>query len=222
MNKKYYVYSITNTENGMTYYGVSENFHKRVYYHKSYLNNNKHDNKILQSDWNKYGEKCFCFKIEEFVYGRKNSIDCENKYIIENNSIYPNGYNLRGNYGNYSNYLKEKMSIAISGNKNPMFGKSNAFMLGKHHSEKTKKMLSELAIGNTYPLGIKSKKNTSSKYVGVTYIKSSQKWQSRISHLGKRIHLGYFETEELAAKAYDIMAIELYGDSAKLNFPLDK
>jgi hypothetical protein len=33
----------------------------------------------------------------------------------------------------------------------------------------------------------------------------------------KRIHLGYFKNEEEAAIAYNVAAVELYGEYARLN-----
>lgn len=56
----------------------------------------------------------------------------------------------------------------------------------------------------------------SSKYKGVSRVKN--KWRSYIWQDYKRIHLGYFEKEEDAARAYDIKAVELFGEFAKLNF----
>ena len=60
-----------------------------------------------------------------------------------------------------------------------------------------------------------------SKFVGVSPNKSSAKkpWRATISHQNKQYHLGSFDSEEEAAKAYDEKAIELYGDNARLNFP---
>lgn len=45
-------------------------------------------------------------------------------------------------------------------------------------------------------------KNASSKYTGVSWLKSSKKWRARIQIDGKDVHLGLFLTEEGASQAY--------------------
>ena len=57
-----------------------------------------------------------------------------------------------------------------------------------------------------------------SRYKGVHWHKNHQKWQARIGHNGKHIHIGYYDYEADAAIAYDDMAIELFGEFACLNF----
>ena len=57
-----------------------------------------------------------------------------------------------------------------------------------------------------------------SKYIGVYWSESSQKWYSRIRHNGSQIYLGIFDNEEDAALAYDEKAYELRGDNSKFNF----
>ncbi len=62
--------------------------------------------------------------------------------------------------------------------------------------------------------------STSSKYKGVCFYRSRNKW---IAYVGigetKSKHLGYFLSEEDAARAYDKAAAALFGEFAKLNFP---
>lgn len=64
-------------------------------------------------------------------------------------------------------------------------------------------------------------RDSSSKYKGVYYSKRSECWGAYITVNGKRINLGYFNTEEDAARVVDRAAIEYHGDFARLNFPND-
>lgn len=58
----------------------------------------------------------------------------------------------------------------------------------------------------------------SSQYKGVSPKK--RKWAARITVNRRTIHIGYFATEEDAARAYDAAAIAVHGEFAALNFPL--
>jgi len=57
----------------------------------------------------------------------------------------------------------------------------------------------------------------SSKYKGVTHTKDG-KWKAHIGKDDEDIHIGYFDSEEEAAKAYDAKAKTLFGDKARINF----
>lgn len=57
---------------------------------------------------------------------------------------------------------------------------------------------------------------SNNKYKGV--VKRGNKYVASISKDGKRHEIGGFETEEDAANAYDMMAQELFGEFAGLNF----
>ena len=59
-----------------------------------------------------------------------------------------------------------------------------------------------------------------SRFKGVA--KRHNKWTAAIYPHGKRIHLGYFFTEEDAAHAYDRAARQYFGEYAGLNFPTDE
>ena len=64
-NKVCGIYMVKNILNDKVYIGKSIDIIKRWRKHKSDLNNNIHDNKHLQSAWNKYGQQCFSFSIVE-------------------------------------------------------------------------------------------------------------------------------------------------------------
>lgn len=60
---------------------------------------------------------------------------------------------------------------------------------------------------------------TLSRFKGAYLIKSKGLWHSTIRKDGRPVSLGYFKTEEEAARAYDAAATEFHGEFARLNFP---
>jgi hypothetical protein len=61
-------------------------------------------------------------------------------------------------------------------------------------------------------------KNNHSGFKGVYHSKLGRPWKASISHKGIYIYLGYFDTAEEAAHAYDEKAVELFGEFAQTNF----
>jgi len=57
-----------------------------------------------------------------------------------------------------------------------------------------------------------------SKYKGVCWDKNRKKWKAEIAQSYKRIHIGRYDSEVVAAKAYDAKAVELFGEYARTNF----
>lgn len=55
--------------------------------------------------------------------------------------------------------------------------------------------------------------------MGVGSSNRKNQWQARILVHGKVTHLGYYETEEEAARVYDRVSLALHGDHAQTNFP---
>lgn len=64
-----------------------------------------------------------------------------------------------------------------------------------------------------------TRKPGSSGYFGVSKRSDGKKWCASIRVNGKSIHLGSFESAEVAARAYDESATLHYGEFALLNFP---
>lgn len=62
-------------------------------------------------------------------------------------------------------------------------------------------------------------KNNKSGYKGVSWNKEMNKWAASIGINRQRRYLGVFDDVEEAARAYDVAALELHGEFARLNFP---
>lgn len=50
------------------------------------------------------------------------------------------------------------------------------------------------------------------------YLKTAGRWAATIKKDRKTIHIGYFDTPQEAARAYDARAVELFGEFARPNF----
>lgn len=58
-------------------------------------------------------------------------------------------------------------------------------------------------------------KNKLSQFKGVTWCRDKKIWRTTC----KEKHVGYYHTEKAAAEAYNLRAIELFGEHAHLNIP---
>jgi hypothetical protein len=59
-------------------------------------------------------------------------------------------------------------------------------------------------------------KNNKSGFKGVNL--EGRKYRATIKLNGKKMHIGLFETPEQAAKAYDEIAKNIFGEYARLNY----
>jgi len=58
---------------------------------------------------------------------------------------------------------------------------------------------------------------SSSRFKGVSFIQRDSKWMAGIKHNGKSMNLGWYDTEEEAARAYNTKAAQIFGQFARLN-----
>jgi group I intron endonuclease len=105
------IYSIRNKENNKVYIGGSTNVFNRLNKHLLELLNNKHCNKVMQKDFNKYGYKSFTFEILDIcVELELNKL--EKKYINELNPSFD--YNMIHYFKEHTSenlYTKKQLNI---------------------------------------------------------------------------------------------------------------
>lgn len=75
----------------------------------------------------------------------------------------------------------------------------------------------QLNFPNDQPVPRFKPRVPSSKFRGVSLFARAGKYHARIQVAGKQHHLGSFDTEEQAARAYNRAALDYYGAHAKLN-----
>jgi group I intron endonuclease len=203
------IYCIENLIDGKKYIGKAINLQKRIREHLNKLRINKDESSYLQNAWNKYGEKNFiAYTIEEC---KKDILkDREIFYIQTINTMRPFGYNLtKGGEGNDGWQPSEETIKNMIDNHWDSSGQNNP-MYGIH------------LFANNHPRFGKKLKTAASRYFGlVPIINGKYKyWQAWVRVYGKRIYIGHFKSEIMAAKVYDKYIVE-HGLPNLLNFPED-
>lgn len=140
-----FVYSITNIENGKKYIGSTINFDKRKKQHLNGLKGSYHENRLLQRDFDIYGESSFVFEIICETESEDERFKIEESIIQKLKTFEQDvGYNLsidgRGKYI-LTEKTREKMRQNSLGENNPFYGKT--------HTEETKLIMSEKAKERT-------------------------------------------------------------------------
>ena len=68
----------------------------------------------------------------------------------------------------------------------------------------------------------KGKQSSSSQFRGVTQDRCCPgRWLAKMKDNGRQVHLGIFDTEENAARVYDLFALKCRGSKAEINFLLE-
>jgi group I intron endonuclease len=117
LNKKCGIYLIINLINGKRYIGSSKDLYERLYHHVWSLNRGSHENKHIQSAWNKYGESSFEYGILEYCQERER-LEREGHYISTINPEYNmDEINLDG-LTSHSKESKNKIANSVTNNWN--------------------------------------------------------------------------------------------------------
>ena len=151
----YTVYAHRNLKNGKSYVGMtSRKPNERWRSGKGYKNNLRMWNDIQNSDWNKDWEHNIIGQFED----KQEALNIEEMFIWLFDST-NDGYNIstydRNSYKR-TDETRRKNSESMTGEKNPMYG--------KHHSEETKKRISEAKTGKHF--SEESKKKMSEAQTG--------------------------------------------------------
>lgn len=120
----------------------------------------------------------------------------------------------------YQNIPEEKKKKTIekivSANKGRRHSAESRLKMSKSQREReAPSQKTKNKISNTL-LGFKNK-NTSSKYIGVSFIASQNLYRATIRFNQDSIIISHFKNEVHAAVAYNKKAVELYGTKAKIN-----
>jgi len=195
------IYYIKNLLNEKIYVGQSDNLSNRKSLHFHKLKNNKHENSHLQNAYNLYGVENFVFEI--ILYCESFELTRYEDLIEKRNR--PNTYNIRecvdSNKGiKRSEETKRKLSAITSGSCSAMFGKI--------HSDESRIKMSKGKIGT-------KNINSSSKYFGVSWVKTSNRWLVQLYKDKNLIKIGYTKYETEAAMMWNEVLMEEYGWKAK-------
>jgi group I intron endonuclease len=165
---KHGIYRIRNIVNDKCYIGsaAGKGFNNRWNLHLNQLHDEKHHSAYLQRAWSKYNESSFVFEILLYC-DPKNCLMYEQVYL----DVYQPEYNICKVAGSSlgrscSDTTKNKISQAnkgkLSGDKNPMYGKTHSkdvkqklsqIHKGKTISESQREAVRKHAIGNSYAKG---------------------------------------------------------------------
>jgi group I intron endonuclease len=165
------IYCIKNTINGKIYVGKAKDIYNRMMSHRYLLRKkSKDENLHLINAWHKYGEDAFIYEIlEEFEFNEEKLREREDYWIVTLDATNRDvGYNMRRDSSTgclVSEETRQRISIAVTGEKNPNYG--------NHWTDEQKQAMSDLKK-EQYQKGEVSY-NKNSPYLGIKA--RNEKWE---------------------------------------------
>jgi hypothetical protein len=137
--------------------------------------------------------------------------DCDFESLILTKWHVGNGYVMRTVHVPYKPHLNIKMHRQILG-----LEKGDGLVVDHIDGNKLNNQRSNLRICSMKENARNSRKRktTASGYKGAYWHALAKKWRAMIKHNGKYVHLGFFDTPELANAAYCAAAVKFYGEFA--------
>lgn len=153
--KKPVIYKIRNVVNGKFYVGSTTDTRERFRTHRSRLRKGVHHCRHLQASWNKYGEDCFKFEVQEVIEDVSQLWEVEERWLAEHfgkSYCYNAGRSpdapMRGRTGetspNFGRTWSGDVRDQISATLKDFYAQdySNHPRAGKTHTEETKAKIS--------------------------------------------------------------------------------
>ena len=175
----------------------------------------------------------FCIKVPLFLARFVLWIYCQNEKMRYGRAVrfipLNNGRFVMVDAADYENLIKHKWHITIFHEyamrrekgktiymHNEIMEPVSGFVVDHKDHNSLNNMRGNLRIAtrSQNSCNIKKSQGCSSKYKGVSFNKALGKWVVSIRFQRKHIHLGYFDNEEDAARAYDAAARKHHGEFA--------
>jgi group I intron endonuclease len=149
------IYKIRNVVNGKFYVGSTTDTRERFRNHRKMLRGNKHHCRHLQASWNKHGEDCFKFEVQEVIEDAARLWEAEERWLAEHfgkDYCYNSGRApeapMRGRFGplhpSYGKPVPQEQKAAISATLKAFYAEdpNNHPRVGKQHTDEAKAKIS--------------------------------------------------------------------------------
>jgi hypothetical protein len=183
------VYEILFVPQSLRYIGSTIDLKRRWRRHRNDLARGVHHSQYLQNLWNKYGQSAFVFKVLEEVQDPTTLLDAEARWIDQLGAVLntrpPGAFDVQAMLG--ARRGTEVTQVCPTCHKTFQHAAYRRREFCSPECSRAHTVVQRQTLGRV------------SRFQGVSLKRESGKWSARLG----RQHLGYFDLEEDAAKAYN-------------------